>query len=85
MKLDLKAIEELRKRKDVFIGDDNVKMLLAFAKEAKEALEYYGGFWGVHQGSPINAVNKFTQNRLNETGDKARAVLTKWFGKEGEK
>lgn len=60
----------------------DIPALLAFAKEARAALEYYGGFWGVHQGSPINAVNKFTQNRLNETGDKAREVLQRWFGEE---
>jgi hypothetical protein len=43
-----------------------------------KALEFYAGLWGEHQGSPIHAVNKFTQNRLNETRQTAIEALEAW-------
>ena len=43
---------------------------------AMEALEFYATPWGIHHGSPIRAVNKFTQKRLNEVGATAQATLS---------
>jgi hypothetical protein len=43
-----------------------------------EALEFYASAWGEHQGSPISAVNKFTQNKLNGTRQAAIEALDAW-------
>lgn len=86
----------------------DIPALLAFAKEAKDALEFYSHKenWETYIGGESNyAMIKKDQETLpwatgfesDETyiklynptkyvgGKKARAVLTKWFGKEGEK
>lgn len=56
----------------------------ALAEELAEALDYYAGWWGEHQGSPIKAVNRFAQNKLNEKGELAREALANYRKQLGE-
>jgi len=46
---------------------DDLKWLIVRIRQLEKALEFYAQPWGEYQGSPIKSVNKFTQNRLNET------------------
>lgn len=55
--------------------------LISAIRKMKEALEFYAGSWGPHQGYD-EAMNRAIQERLNQTREKARQCLEEVFQDE---